>query len=366
MVKTGLVAGYTLLLVLIFSAVCFSQMSDQETISAFTGAQLYSRTLESEAEKSVKQWALPVFISAMAAENINLRFYQAYSTAKLEDDPSLSGLENTRLRGSISLLENRLVTYLGMGLPISSVTPEEETVELSELLYSEALQFGVSKYTEGFGLNGGLAFIQPFGKLSMGIGAAYLMRGSYDKLSNSNELISYNPGDIFTNTIGLNFYDGMTRIQTGISYLYYGDDTIDDGDAFQNGNEMTFSVIVAFEADPLVISFVLADTIKGDSEAVQERAEISNLFTNRLNIGMNLGYSLLNDIFILKARTNIKQLSYDGDTGSRAISFGGGFHLAINDNVALEIMGDYISGNIDTGETDFSGYDLSSIVKFSF
>ena len=99
--KTKL-TGCILWLVLLTSAACLAQVvtseEDQETVSVFTGARLYSRTLDGETEETVKQWVFPLFVSAMVTENLNIRIYQTVSTSKLEDDPSLSGLERSEER----------------------------------------------------------------------------------------------------------------------------------------------------------------------------------------------------------------------------------------------------------------------------
>jgi hypothetical protein len=357
---------YISFMVLLFSAVCSAQVAapgeTPETVSAFTGAQFYSRTLEGETEESVQQLVFPIFVTAMIAENLNIRAYQTVSTAEL-DDASLNGLENTRIRGAYGLFRNRLITYLGLSLPIGGVTPEEETERLNELLYSEPLQFGVSRLTGGFDLDAGFAFAQPFGAMSFGLGAGYVLRGSYDRLSQGDGVISYDPGNALSGTAGFYLNSGVTDLRCGILYAYYGDDSTDGG-SFENGNELTFSIAGVFNLDPLTLTVFSADTRKGESDA--EGIEVTNLFTNRLSGGLSLAYSLLDETLTLKTQADIKRLTYDGDTRASVVSLGGGFHLVITDNVALDVSAGIISGDMDDGETEISGFDLSSIIRFGF
>lgn len=367
--KTKL-TGCILWLILLTSAACFAQVvtseEDQETVSIFTGARLYSRTLDGEEEETVKQWVFPLFVSAMITKNLNIRIYQTVSTSKLEDDPSLSGLESTRIRGSLKLLDNRLMAYLGAGLPISEATPEEETQYLSELLYLEVLQFGVSRLTEGFDLDGGLAFVQPFGRLAVGIGAGYMLRGSFDKLEQGENLISYDPGDALSATVGLHYYTGSMLLYSGVKYSNYSEDSIGEDEFFENGNELSFSAAAMFQPGPITITLYGADTIKSDSKASQAEAEISNFFTDRVDAGGILAYSLFNDNLTLKTKASVKWLIDDGETHAKAFTFGGGFELVITDSVTLDVLSGYMTGNMDFDETDISGFNLSSIIRIGF
>ena len=367
--KTKL-TGCILWLILLTSVACLAQAvtseEDQQTVSVFTGARLYSRTLDGETEETVEQWVFPLFASAMVTENLNIRIYQTVSTSKLEDDPGLNGLESTRIRGALSLLDNKLIAYLGAGLPISEVTPEEEMQYLSELLYMEVLQFGISRLTEGFDLDGGLAFVQPFGKLSLGIGAGYMLRGSFDKLAQGDNLISYDPGNVISATAGLHYYTGPALLYGGVKYFHYGDDSIGEDESFENGDELSFSAVTMFRPGPITITLHGTGTIKGDSDASQAEADISNFFTDRVDAGGILAYSLFSDTITLKTKASVKWLIDDGETDAKAFTFGGGFELVITDNVTLDVLAGFMTGDMDTGETDISGFNLSSIIRIDF
>ncbi len=352
------------------SVACFGQVEDPEdvpkTVSIFTGAQLYYRELEGETEETVQQLVFPLFISAMVTDSLNLRLYQTVSTSELEDGTSLDGLESTRIRASLGLLGNRLMIYVGAGLPISEETPEPDAEDLNDLLYRESLQFGVSRLTEGFDLDGGLAFVQPFGRLSLGVGAGYIMRGSFDRLTPAEKLVSYEPGDAISANAGLHFYTGAVGLYAGASYFYYEDDIIGDDLSFENGDELSFSVVTRFQPGPLTITLYGIDTIKGDSDASEEDADISNFFTNRVSAGGSLAYPLFSDTLILKAQGNLKWFIDEDETEATVASFGGGFQLVITDNVALDILGSYLIGDMEFGGTDISGFNLSSIIRIGF
>ena len=360
----------TLWICLIIPALCFAQvagLSDPpETISTFIGGRLYSRTLKiNGTEEKISQWVSPFFVSGQVTEDLKVRIYQTVSTAKLEGGASISGLESTRIRGSYSLFDNAVITYLGVSLPIVRSDPEPDTVHLSSLLYSQELQFGVSRLTEGFDLDMGFAFAHPFGKLSLGFGAGYVLKGGYDRLSNTGGIVDYSPGNALSLTTGLHYISDLASLRGRILYIHYGDDTVED-DVFKSGDEISFIISAVFRLKPIILTLFLADTIKGENDDLQEQLPVSNLFTNRLNGGISLAYPLLNDTLILKTQASLKRFSDDDDVNAQVATFSGGFRLVITDDLTLDVSGGLITGDTDAGETDISGFNAGLIVNYGF
>ena len=369
--KTISIICISWILLIVFSVPGFAQVvriSDPpETILSFTGSQLYSRTLKSDAaEEKVSQWVFPLLASGQITENLGVKIYQTVSTASLKDGPSISGLESTRIRGSYSLFGNSLITYLGFSLPLVSSEPKAEKIHLSSILYRQELQFGVSRLTEGFDLDMGFAYAHPFGRLSLGFGAGYTFKGSYDRLSNAGDTVNYNPGDALSLTTGFHFLTDPASIRGRILYLHYGDDTIDENDAFKSGDEVSFIGSTTLRIKPVIIVIFLADTIKGENDDLQTQLPVSNLFSNRLNGGISLAYPLLNDTLILKTQASLKRFSDSGDVNAKATSFDGGFRLVITDELTLDVSAGIITGDTDTGATDISGFNLGLTANYGF
>ena len=356
---------------LIIPALCFAQvagLSDPpETISTFIGGRLYSRTLKNDgAEQKVSQWVFPLLVSGQITEDLSVRVYQTVSTATLEDGPSIGGLESTRIRGSYSLFDNAIITYLGLSLPVVKSDPEPDTVQLSSLLYSQELQFGVSRLTEGLDMDMGFAYAHPFGRLSLGFGAGYVLKGGYDRLSNEGGLVDYNPGNALSLTTGLHYISDLASVRGRILYIHYGDDTINEDDTFRSGGELSFITSAMFRLKPIILTLFLADTIKGENDDLQKQLPVSNLFTNRLNSGISLAYPLLNDTLILKTQASLKRFSDDDDVNAQVATFSGGFGLVITDELTMDVSGSLITGDTDAGKTDISGFNIGLIVNYNF
>jgi len=361
-------------ILLFASASCLAQFEASgdasETISTFIGTQFYSRTLENgDMEETVRQLVFPLFASYLrpiGTEYLNVKFYGTMSRSGLDDGPELDNLYNAWLRGSYSLFRCRLITYVELALPAMGVEAENETAHLRNLLYSEPLTFGESRAAGGLDLDAGFIFAQPLGRLSLAVGAGYVLRGNYDRLAADESIASYKPGNALTSMAGAHFHTKIVSLRGGVSHLYYGKDAIDGNDAFENGSELTFSLATTFRPGPLTVTFLLADTIKGESQILENEAVTGNLFTNRLDWGISLAYSLLGDMLILKTETKMKRFYDDGEINTKSASLGGGFQLVISDNVELEVLASFTGGNVDDGETDFSGFSLGSIIKAGF
>ena len=369
--KTRL-AGCFLFILLFISASCLAQTGilpdPQETLSTFAGARLYSRTLETEDEsETAQQFVVPLFLRGSITEDLSIRIYQTVSSSQLEDGPSLSGLESTRIQASFSLPGDSVMAYLGASLPIVGTDPEIETAHLSNLLYSDALGFGVSKLTEGLDLDAGFAFAQAFGDFSLGFGAGYIFRGKYDTLLYGEELVDYNPGDAINASAGFHFGSAVASLRGRGVYVHYMDDAVEEDETFKSGDEISFLASAAFDLDPLGVMIFVADTMKADSDALQEGLTISNLFRNRLNGGVSLAFELLDEILILKAQASGKVfLDEDSDVDAQVAYMGGGFQIVPINDLTVDILGSLILGNMDAGDTDISGFNLGLIINYGF
>ena len=362
----------TLWIFLIVPGLCLAQVerfeAPPDTILTFTGARLYSRTLKTDdaVEEKVSQWVFPLFASGQITEDLSVRVYQTVSTAKLKDGPSISGLESTRIRGAYSLLDDALVTYLGISLPRAKNDPDSDTVRLSSLLYSQELQFGVGRLTEGLDLDMGFAYARPFGRLSLGVGAGYVVKGGYERLSNEGGIVDYNPGDALSLTTGFHYLTNLASLRGRILYLNYGDDTIDEDEVFKSGNELSFIASTTLRLRPIILVLYLVDTIKGENDDLQSQLPVSNLFTNRLKGSISLAYPMLNDALILKTQANLKRFSDEGDINAKATSFAGGFRLVFNDKLTTDVLVGFITGDRNAGATDISGFNLGLMVNYGF
>jgi len=337
------------------------------TISTSAGFRFQSRALEGENQsETVRQWTLPLFLAGRIGENLQFRIYQTAFDAKLEDGSNLRALENTKIQGSYVLLENTLVTYLGLSVPVNSIEPIPENAHLSNILYREVLDFSINRVTAGLDLDMGFAFVQPVGRLSLGFGMGYLIRGSYDRLSQEGTLTDYNPGNPLSISAGLNSFSKMFSWGGRIIYIHYGDDEIDAENSFENSDAISFRISAKARPGPFTVGLFLGDTVKIESDNLNEGVVISNFFRNRVSGGLALAYPLLAEIIILNGQVEGKAFLDDDGISAKMLLFGGGFRILLTDNLKVDFSARLINGDMDAGRKDVSGFDLGAAVGYGF
>jgi len=362
----------TLNMFLLISILCFpsnGELLDESprTVSAVAGFRFQSRELAGENQsETIQQWTLPLFLAGRIGESLRFRIYQTAFDAKLEDGPSLRGLENTKIQCSYALLENTLIAYLGLSVPVDSIKPIPETVHLSNILYREILDFSVNRVTAGLDLDMGFAFVQPIGSLSLGFGMGYLIRGSYDRLSQEGTLIDYNPGDPLSISAALNSFSRTFSWGFRTVYIHYGDDEIGAEDRFENSDAISFRISAKAKPGPLTLRLFLGDTVKFEDDSLDEGATISNFFRNRVSGGLSLAYPLLADTIVLNGQLGGKAFLDDDGINAKMLYFGGGFRILLTDNLKLDFSAKLIGGDMDTGEKTISGFDLGAAVGYGF
>jgi hypothetical protein len=346
----------------------FAQMDSlnesSNSLSAFSGAKFYSRTLKSnDKQETVQQWVLPIFARGIITDSFQVRIYQTLSNSQIKDNQSYNNVENTNLRFSFKILEN-LVTYAGLSIPLYNSKPD---ADINNILYSEILQFGVNKINDGFNTDIGLGLTLPLGKTQFGFGTGYMRRGEYDVPLLNGGLAEYKPGDTLSATFGIGRRIGQTILQGNILYLRYGYDTISGDKSFKSGDEISFVASTKLRFKPATISFFLDDTLKSDNQSKQETVVPESIFRNRTNFGTSLSYIVSRELLILKARAMVKSLfDSDWNVNEDAISFDAGGTLIISDNLNMDLIGNLIFGVMDNSKTDISGFSIGLTISYEF
>ena len=62
----------------------------------------------------------------------------------------------------------------------------------------------------------------------------------------------------------------------------------------------------------------------------------------------------------------MKRYSGDDDINAKIIYFNGGFQLILTNNLTMDVLTGLVSGDMDAGETDISGLNLSFVLNYGF
>ncbi|MEW5767041.1 MAG: hypothetical protein AB1797_05350 [bacterium] len=345
-----------------------------EAVSVFAGTQFYSRTVEyADRKEEVQAWVFPLFVTGAEIKGWNIWVHQPGFSAQLKGDSSVSGLADTRIRASRFFLDETAIVAGGLSLPLTGIEPEADLLDLEGLLNTEVLQFPVSKLTEGFDLDLGIAWAKTFKTISVSMGGGYLVKGSYDRIyqvmGDEASVGEYDPGNELSLTAGFNFRRGITSLHGKILYLRYGDDTLKGEYMFTSGPELSGYLSATFRFRPVTLILFAKDTIK-DEDSFPQDIDIPtrNSFATRFEAGTGLICPLLDEAIILKAETSMKNLSdADGEITDQVLNFNLGGQVSLRPDLVLEAKVDFLlNGYMDDGEADISGFGLGLLLHYSF
>ena len=156
---------------------------------------------EGGAETKISQWALPVYVYYPVSNQFTLRVTESVSFSSLGDNRSLNGLSDVKVKASYRLMDDSVLLAAGLGLPIGKNSLDDEQAEVAYKLYTDTLDFGVTRLGEGINLN------NDAGIFTSGAGMRYALDNLILNTGLNFSTGSRNDGDIsgFGFDLGLNY-----------------------------------------------------------------------------------------------------------------------------------------------------------------
>ncbi|MFH1891987.1 MAG: hypothetical protein ABIK83_04815 [Candidatus Zixiibacteriota bacterium] len=323
----------------------------------------------------VSQWYFPVYGFVPIAEDWEIHVSSATAGTQSDSsgsDVSINGLNDTRISVLHSLFDDRLLLGAGLNIPTGKATLELDQSGLGQVLTTDFLNFPAKNYGEGFGLYLESAYARQTGKLTLGVGAGYLLSSSYSPIRGSD---SYDPGDKFVAGGNLGVSHDFGNAYAYLRYSSFGNSTQDGIDVYKIGSitEVAFGttfIYEQFESDAGVrLLFRQADSRTVSGELLE--FEHKN-YGNDLRIFTALGYRL-RKAGKASVLIDYKSISANGfESGddeyagkANIFGFGAGFEKSVTDEVDLSASFKSFSGSADDGNLDLSGLEIGLAVRVS-
>lgn len=181
------------LLILLLSVVSGISKEPSFTISSGYSFQQWSSTTVSE--NKLRQSTIPLHFSAEVTPKLAFDLNMSYAhTLKVEEEQTLSGINNISLLVTGSPIVNRLQLMAGIRIPSGKSALSIEEVSVAEQLSNENLHFRTNQYSGGTEGLLGVAFATPIGeKLEIGLAASGTARAEYEQSEESSD--KYNPSE---------------------------------------------------------------------------------------------------------------------------------------------------------------------------
>ncbi len=362
----------------------------EEDLSVRTGVTVRSWSMEVEGnELDVSQVTLPILVRVpVGAEKMHFSLYTSgiSSDVKGDEEISMSGASDTRLRLSWLMPNDRILLSGGFSLPTGPTDLDRDEVLVSRAISNQVLGFRANRYGEGFDLFAGLAAARPVNNnWSIGGGFGGRLKGSFDFAPEaSNGLGEVEPGSEVFLSGGVSYHsrgdNRTTAFNTDLSYRTYGKDKVESKEVFEEGDEIDLVINGAIDGERWKEAFLLRLVSKGEhtllgtaspitAETSLQKLVLANVtgdhykvqgmvtyrLTTRLDLTGRLTYSHFSEVEV-KREDGKKAVATRGDAG--IVEPGLSAIRRFGDRFSLVTGFSLLSGSADGGKFDLSGYDI--------
>lgn len=334
-------------------------------------------------ESSISQFFIPVSGMIPLKDNLEMRFYAAttsndlnatYAVGAVEEDYSLSGINDMRLQINRSLSDDRLLVSLGLSLPTGKKGLNlTEELPVMSALSSNYLDFPIRRLGEGMGINLILGGATYSGDARLGGTIMYQVNGEYEPYKDGGD---YNPGDFLTINGGWEKAGENSALSLNASYTIYGTDKADGQESFKSGNSLSLSAAMTSGSENMkytgAIGYLLRDRntrYKLDTNSEAYKLNQLKLYGNEFNIAGGLSILTQNEMIIsphIRLHIIGDDESSDADGSATIIGIGSGLARNIGEGVNMDVNITYFTGTALGGDVDLSGFQLGIGITATF
>lgn len=321
----------------------------------------------------INQFMLPVSGFIPIRENVEARFYVADASNKLNlptEDYTLSGLSDMRLQISSALLDEHLLTSLGINLPTGKKELDfDKEGQVMDYLSLNYLSFPIRRLGEGLGINLLAGLAESSGNTRYGVSACWGYTGAYKAYE---EAADYDPGDLFSINAGLDVKGDKTSLAMDMAFTTYGTDELDNQKVFKQSDMFDIHAGWNYFEESYTFGFDSRYLIRGrnttyDTTAAETIRDQLKIYGNEFFLGGNFFWTKTNSQHfgpVAELRL-IGANEYDFGSSSN-IGFGFEYGTKLGKSANLGLGMKYYTGKADDGNIDLSGYQVSANLSSTF
>lgn len=281
---------------------------------------------------------------------------------------NISSLTDIQIDSRYSLPSSNLVFTLGVSLPSGAKEFSLPEFATASILSNTIFDYQVRSFGQGWNLHPGMiwaAQIDP--AIAFGLGASYLLRGSYRPISHGGD---YDPGDEVLLTGGTDVRLNPTTFLSGdLIFTLYGKDKIDGEEVFASGGAVIVGLRLREYLDKHELTVGLRYRTKAKSEFVRSGSLLPDevkLIPNeliawgsyRIPIGPLFGIRILGE-------GKFSEKTLNPYSGMAVLGVGIQPEISLSPNIALTARAKFNFGSMKDNQK-VTGSELSAglLVKF--
>lgn len=350
---------------------------------AFSQGLVFSSwDISGDRDLTIQEWHVPILIRAGVAENIELGISGALLNASgdrdLEDD-AISGLTDSKIQLSSSLMDDQILISGGVSLPTGQSKLSSGQRAILTWLSSDFLSLPARNPGEGLNLFGQAGAALPAGQWVFGASLAGHLAGTYEPYDNGRE---YQPGSRLIFNLGTErIWPADHRLTADFLVIYSTNDKLEGRAIFRDGVQFDTRVhgVLAVGNGSLEggLRYILRGKDKQPGTAADLIAEPDKRHGDEFRLhtaahlpaGQLVGLWASIDAKFLAANDYPKASPFFEDA-AHLTGFGGGldFTLGLRSTAGIgaRVWTGKSDGALGMGPLDLSGFELLQNFTFTF
>lgn len=333
------------------------------------GRMIYSHWSieDKDGTKKLNQFVIPVYGFVPIKDNLEARFSLSTVSSNLDSagtDYKLSGLSDLRVQFNQSLADDRLLLSVGLNLPTGkkklNLTDEWP---IMEYLSRDYINVPVRKYGEGLGINLLTGYATQAGEMQLGATMSIGIEGAYKAYETSEGSDDYNPGDIFSLSVGADGPFKNWKVSSRISFTTYGTDKMDKKKIYRAGRQLALQFGAATDKGTYQIATNINYILRGRNTRYDSSEEINDqlqLYGNEFAWNSTVSFALADNYNIIPSLELRFVGANEEDLGkSHLFGLGSDLRRRFSDDIGANFGFKYYTGSADGGDIDLKGFQIS-------
>ena len=345
----------------------------------FSSSVIYTGwNIKGTEEVNLHEWVGVVRVFLPLSDNFELSYFSTGAATNLTHSSSsrkkLSGVNDARIQGAYSFLDDAFLLTLGVNIPTGKKSLTTDEIEVANMLADNSMRFPVRRYGEGLNFSTGLVFAKKIGGLIFGLGGGYLLNGKYALLASTSD--KYKPGDETSLSIGVDMKRVNTLLRFDGTYTHFSQEKFGGVKAFQKGSMGEISALLNHSRARTSFYLSVNAIFRGKDRLLNESGfsyEFYNSHVNEYRGDLSANYVLTNSLglrgfFEIRSVAANKYPSNDPFFVGASHFYGGGAgcDFKIIPKITLNLSAKYFAGKTNGNKDDLRGVNAEAGLTFGF
>jgi len=216
-----------------------------------TGIVMQNWRVESNSER-IAELTIPINVILPVNDKIHIQLYNSPGFARFGDF-EISGLSDTWVRGTYTLMDGKMMVSGGIGLPTGKTGLTGDEASLSALISRNVFKFQLPVFGQGFTLSTGIIYAHSFNeKFAIGGGLNFVYQGKYKYVE-----YDFDPGEQMGMNVGFDYKPfASLKLDMDFLYTFYMRDKLNNTEFFGAAAKLGFKFGLVYGTEKRALNIV--------------------------------------------------------------------------------------------------------------